>query len=169
MQDKANTRRSQADSELARQIRGERKFTLSEAIGRLAGPGAMKGASPVARKRQAELEIADYIRRHLQDAAGAFQIVLLRHVKGSELLLNNFDQPRVVLAGCIQQVLNSDYVLKELVREADIEWGREQGERPYFEREGAPSHPQDPYTFESIRTTLSLLAEELARGDGQAP
>ena len=72
MQDKANTRRSQADSELERQIRGERKFTLSEAIGRLAGPGAMKGASPVARKRQAELEIADYIRRPLQDAAGAF-------------------------------------------------------------------------------------------------
>ena len=95
--------------------------------------------------------------------------MLFRHVKGSELLLNNFDQPRVVLAGCIQQVLNSDYVLKELVREADIEWGREQGERPHFEREGAPTHPEDPYTFESIRTTLSQLAEGLARGDGQAP
>ncbi len=31
-----------ADAELEREIRNARKFTLAEAIGRMAGPGAMK-------------------------------------------------------------------------------------------------------------------------------
>ena len=47
----------------------------------------------------------------------------------------------VVLAGYCQRVLNSDYLLKELVRDADVEWGRVMQERPYFEKVGisAPS------------------------------
>ena len=39
---------SDADKELEREIRANRKFSVSEAIGRLAGPGMMKGISPVA-------------------------------------------------------------------------------------------------------------------------
>lgn len=41
--------RSEADAELEREIRKERKFTLEEAIGRMIGPGGMKGASPITR------------------------------------------------------------------------------------------------------------------------
>jgi hypothetical protein len=52
--------------------------------------------------------------------------------------------------------------LEELVRDADIEWGRLMRERPYFEREGAPRHPDDPYTVESVRTVLSALVKDLA-------
>jgi hypothetical protein len=52
-----DTPRSEADAALEREILKERKFTLAEAIGRLAGPGAMKGESPVPRMRQAEIEI----------------------------------------------------------------------------------------------------------------
>ena len=47
MSDNQDTQRSEADAELEREIRKGRKFTLAEAIGRLAGPGAMKGESPV--------------------------------------------------------------------------------------------------------------------------
>ena len=54
--DKQPQQRSHADAELEREIREGRKFTLEEAIGRLAGPGAMKGESPVARMQQAEVE-----------------------------------------------------------------------------------------------------------------
>ena len=43
MSEEKITQRSEADAELEREIRNERKFTLAEAIGRLAGPGAMKG------------------------------------------------------------------------------------------------------------------------------
>ena len=91
--------------------------------------------------------------------------MLHRDVKGSELLLNDFDQPLVVLAGYCQRVLESDYLLEELVRDADIEWGRVMGERPYFEKEGSPHHPDDPYTVESVRIALSGLLEQLALGD----
>ena len=102
MSNNQDTQRSEADAELEREIRKRRKFTLAEAIGRLAGPGAMKGESPIARMQQAQIEIESWLRSHLADAGGALQIVLDRHVKGSELLLNNFDQPLVVLASYCQ-------------------------------------------------------------------
>jgi hypothetical protein len=165
MSDNEHTQRSEADAELEREIRKGRKFTLEEAIGRMAGPGAMKGVSPVTRMQQAAVEIEDWLRHHMSAGNDELQVVLLRSVKGSELLLNNFDQPLVVLAGFCQQVLDSHDLLQELVREADVEWGQVQGERPYFEREGAPPDPNDPYTFESVRKTLAGLIEQLGAGD----
>jgi hypothetical protein len=83
-------------------------------------------------------------------------------------LLNGFDEPLVVLASYCQQVLDSDYLLQEFVREADIEWGRMMGERPYFEKQGSPGNPDDPYTIESVRRTLSGLLAQLAIGPGNA-
>jgi len=41
MSSNQNTQRSETDAELEREIREGRKFTLAEAIGRLAGPGAI--------------------------------------------------------------------------------------------------------------------------------
>jgi hypothetical protein len=166
MSDDQKKQRSDADAELEREIRKERKFTLYEAIARLAGPGGLKGESPIARLRQAEVEIETWLRGHLADAAGGLQVVLLRGVTGSELLLNNFDQPLIVLGGYCQRILNSDHLLAELVRAADIEWGRVMGERPYFERVGSAAHPDDPYTIESVRNTLSGLLDQLAVGEG---
>lgn len=161
MSDDQNTQRSEADVELEREIREGRKFTLEEAIARMAGPGAMKGASPVARMRQAEIEIGSWLRSNLSDAGGALGVVLHRYVKGSELLLNNFEEPLVVLASYCQKVLNSDYLLKELVRDCDVEWSRVMGERPYFEQEGSPRHPDDPYSLESVRNALSDILKQL--------
>jgi hypothetical protein len=40
------------------------------------------------------------------------------------------------------------------------------GERPHFENEGSPRHPDDPYTVESVRSALSGLLEQLAAGEG---
>jgi hypothetical protein len=165
MSDNKDTQRSEADAELEREIRKGRKFTLAEAVGRMAGPGAMKGVSPVPREHQAEVEIENWLSRHLSAGNGELQVVLLRRVKGSELLLTNFEQPLVVLAAFCQCVLDSDYLLKELVREADVEWGRVQSERPYFEREGLPPDPDDPYTFDSVRKTLVGIIEQLGARD----
>jgi hypothetical protein len=161
MADCDETKRSEADAELEREIRANRKFTLEEAIGRLAGPGAMKGESPVARKQQAEIEIGTWLRAHLHDAGGALEIVLHRGVCGSEILLNNFDEPLVSLACYCRHVLKSDYCLQELVRDADVQWGRAMGERPYFEVAGSPPRPGDPYTVESVRRCLCALLEQL--------
>jgi len=161
MSEKKNRKGSEADEALQREILEGRKFTLEEAIARMAGPGSMKGESPVARKRQAEIEIETWLATHLPDAGGTLRVVLYRHVAGSEVFLNKFEQPLVVLAAYCQHVLDSDYLLKEIVREADVEWGRVMGERPVFETTGRPPQPDDPYTIESVRTTLSKLIEEV--------
>jgi hypothetical protein len=166
MSDDNAKQRSEADAELEREIRKGRKFTLAEAIGRMAGPGAMKGVSPVTRQQQAAVEIENWLRDHMSAGDGELQIVLLRHITGSELLLHNFEQPLFALATYCQRLLDSDDVLNELVRQADVEWGRVHGERPYFEKEGSPPHPDDPYTFESVCKTLAGLIEQLGAGEG---
>ena len=165
MSDEQPKPRSEADAELEREIREGRKFSLAEAIGRLAGPGMMKGVSPATRKQQAEAQIESYLDRNLNSAAGALSVVLLRQVKESDILLGNLDQPLVALADYIQRVLDSEYLLHELVRESDVEWGRVYGERPYFQKEGSPPHQDDPYTAPSVQTTLSQLMEKLAAAD----
>jgi len=140
--------RTEADAALEREIRADRPFSLADAIGRMAGPGIMKGVSPVARKDQAAAEVHEYL-RHLTDGAGALSEVLARQVAESDLLLKAPDQPLVVLAGHVRRLLDSQHGLRELVRESDVEWGRTAGERPYFEKDGCPPTPDDPYTLES--------------------
>jgi hypothetical protein len=156
---------SEADAALQREILEGRKFTLEEAVARMVGPGAMKGESPVARMRQAEVEIESWLGANLLDSGGALRGVLARQIKRSDLLLTNYERPLVVIADCCQRLLASDYLLQELVREADVDWARTMGERPYLDRDGSPSHPDDPYTVASIRTTLSGLIALLAPAD----
>ena len=88
--------------------------------------------------------------------------MLLRQVKESELLLSNLDAPLVALASHLQRILASEYRLQELVREADVEWGRTYDERPYFEKKGCPPHEDDPYTSTSVQVTLSQLLGKLS-------
>jgi hypothetical protein len=166
MNEDKSKRPSSADADLEREIRAQRKFSLAEAIGRMAGPGMMKGVSPVTRKEQAVAEIQEYLDRHLVDAAGVLPVVLLRQVRESELLLKSFEQPLVALAGYLRQLLDSEYRLKELVREADVEWGHVFDERPCFERDGCQPAPDDPYTLASVRAALTRLVEELSASGG---
>src|SRR5262245_1380811 len=90
--------RSEADAELEREIRDERKFALTEAIGRMAGPGALKGASPIDRGKRAAADIQEYICRQTADSAGALSGVVVRQVAESELLLMDLDAPLALLA-----------------------------------------------------------------------
>jgi hypothetical protein len=129
----------------------------------------MKGESPVTRMAQATVEIENWLRGHLTDSGGALQVVLHRHVKQSELLLDHFDQPLVALGDYCRLVLDSEYLLKELVRDTDVEWGRMMGERPFFEKEDAPPQADDPYTVESARRILLGLLGQLASGDQPGP
>ena len=161
MNDDRDRPRPDADAELEREIRQARKFNPKEALARMAGPGAMKGASPVSRVQQAEAEIGTWLRGHVADSSGALQAVLHRHLKGSELLLGSLDQPLAALARYCEQVLNSEYLLQEHVREADVEWGQRMDERPYFEREGVGPHPSDPYTLDTVRLALVDALKQL--------
>jgi hypothetical protein len=154
-------RRSEAEAELEREIRQGRKFSAQDALARIAGPGALKGASPVSPVQQAETEIGTWLGNNLPDTNGALRAVLHRHLKGSELLLDNLERPLVALADYCRSLLAVDYLLKEIVSEADVEWGRAMDERPHFEREGVPAHPDDPYTVETVRQTLSDTLKRL--------
>ena len=150
-------------SDIEREIRRGRKFSTSEAIGRMGGGGMLKGASPVPPIEQTTAAISNYLKAHLDDGGGVLAQVVLRHVKTSELLIDHFDRPAVVLAAYVDRVLKSETLLKELVREADVEWGRALGERPHFERDGHAPHQDDPYTLSSVRTALTRLVEQAAR------
>jgi len=162
MTEKRDNSSRDEDAELEREIRSDRKFSLSEAIGRMAGPGMMKGVSPVTRKHQAEAAIEYFLHRNLNETGGVLGTVLLRRVGESDLLIAAYDQPLTALANYLGQIVDSDYLLKALVRETDAEWGRVFGERPHFDRPGCPADPDDPYTSESVRTALSRLMDALA-------
>ena len=155
---------SESDDALQKEIRQGRKFSVNEALGRMGGQGMMKGASPVSPRQQAELEIELYLRDHISDASGVLPVVLFRYVKQSTLLLEGAEKPMNVLAACVRRVLDSPDLIKELVRLTDMEWGGRLGERPLFEKEGQPPHPEDPYTVESVRATLQRLLDKLATG-----
>lgn len=152
------------NKKIEREIRANRKFSINEAIGQLAGGDFMKGGSPVSRKRQAELALEDYLQRHLIDSGGVLRRVLLRHLGGS-LIKRDYTEPLAALAEYIPSVLASEYLLEEFVREADVEWGRLQDERPYFEKAGSAPDPHDPYTIASVRLALSQLREKLASAE----
>ena len=164
MSEKPNKSSDDTNEALEREIRKRRKFSLNEAIGQLAGGDFMKGGTPVSRKRQAELAIEDYLRRHLVDAGGVLRRVLLRHL-GEGLIKRDYTEPLAVMSEYIPTVLASEHLLEEFVRQADVEWGRVQDERPHFQTPGNAPHPDDPYTVASVRLALSQLLERLASAE----
>ena len=164
MSDKPDPKAADGDEAIEREIRAHRKFSLADAIGQVSGGDFMKGGSPVSRKRQAELEVEEYLRLNLVDKGGVLRIVILRQLAGS-LISADYEKPLAALAAYIPGVLASEHLLEELVREADAEWGRVQGERPYFQSPGRAPHPDDPYTVDSVRASLVRLRETVASGE----
>lgn len=145
-----------SNAEIEREIRSRRKYSLAEAIGRSAGD-LMKGASPVSRKQQAEFEIEELLERYLTDSEGALSDVLLRRVKQSEELLEDYESPRAVLAGVLRHLLSSEERLRRFVRQVDAEWGRMYSELPHFDHADRASDANDPYTSASVSSTLEAL------------
>jgi hypothetical protein len=150
-----------ANADLESEVRQSRKYSMEDAIGRLAGPGSLKGASPVSRQQQAENEISGWLCSNLEDPAGALRLVLARQLEGSQALLGNLDRPLAVLTDHCERMLASDSQLRELVREADVEWARLMDERPHFEQAGASPHRDDPYTIGSVRALLKKVVQQL--------
>ena len=162
--DNDNDSQSEADAALEREIRLGRKFNPRDALARMAGPGALKGASPISPVLQAETAIGTWLGGNLSDTDGALRAVVHRHLKGNALLLDNLEQPLVAAAGYLRKLLSADNLLRDIVSEADVEWGRAMDERPHFERDGMPPHPDDPYTLESVRAALTAALALLPDG-----
>jgi hypothetical protein len=158
----SNKASSETESDIEREARQGRQFTMQEALARMAGPGAMKGASPVSRQKQAEIEIDTWLRAHVTAPAGALRLVLRRHLAGSAALLQDVEHPLAVLESFFRRILESEPLLNEIVRESDFEWGRQMDERPHFNAPNSPPHADDPYTADSVRAALSKAIGELA-------
>jgi hypothetical protein len=142
-------------------IRRERKFSLAEAIGREAA-GTLKGASPVALGRQALFEIEHLLESQLPDPEGSLTRTLMAKLQlDPPLLARHFERPAGALTEYLTITLGKEALLNALVRDTDARWGRENQERPHFEREGQPPHPDDPYTRAGVREMLEDLLSQL--------
>ena len=162
MSDNQDQKSADRKAEIEREARRGRTFSVNDAIGQLAGGGEFtKGGTPITRRRQAEHEIDEYLRRHLVDSGGVLKSVLRRHL-GESLINSDYDQPLATLAEYIRGMLASPPRLEKFVREADAEWGRVHEERPHFQMPGRAPDPDDPYTVDSVRLALSQLGERLA-------
>ena len=143
-------------------IRRDRKFTLAEAVGREAA-GSLSGASPVARAEQVLLEIEHILASRLGDPTGSLARTILARLEDDlPLLARHFDQPAGALEEFLTVTLGADSLLTSLVRDTDARWGREYGERPYFETGEQPPHPDDPYTRAGVRALMENMLENLA-------
>jgi len=159
--------RADAEAEIEREIRQGRKLNARDLMAHIAGPGSMKGGSPISPVKEAETELGVWLGANLPDPEGALRAVLLRSLKGSARLLDNLDRPLVALAEHCRALLGSEALLRDAVNEADVEWARAMEERPFFERDGAPPHPDDPYTVDGVRRALAQALEALDAGNGE--
>ncbi|MEG3639141.1 hypothetical protein [Magnetococcus sp. PR-3] len=146
------------DKEVEKEILSQQKFTMTGAIGRAAGPGVMKGASPVTRQQQTFSQIDAFIRKNCSDLSGSLKSVLVRRAQNNmPILEKHLDQPLSALVQIIQSILDNESTLIEFVRQVDVHWGETFQERPHFQREGQTPHPEDEYTHESVRESLREL------------
>jgi hypothetical protein len=152
---------SQLDAAIEQEIRQGRTFSLADAIGQEAG-NFLKGESPVPRLVQVQNEILGFISQHLADSSGALQATLRDWVQTDDLLCSrHFDVPLNALVELLQSLLEQEALLQDFVRRVDMKWGQIYGERPYFERPGHPPHPEDEYTYASVRLQLTALLTRL--------
>ncbi|HIK44760.1 MAG TPA: hypothetical protein IGR64_07695 [Leptolyngbyaceae cyanobacterium M65_K2018_010] len=156
---------SHSSPDIQQEIRRDRPFSLADVIGQEAG-NFMQGESPVPRLVQARGEATQYLKEHLEDLPGALQQVLQQWIEADEARMSrHLDTPVNALKELLETVLQSPETLYELVRQADMTWGRLYDERPYFQQPGQDPHPQDEYTHESVRATLTVCLQRLNGGD----
>ena len=146
---------------LQRDIRAERKFSLSEAIGREGGSFLKGSQAMVPRPLRALAVINGFIEGHLEDANGALQPCLKRWIKTDVRVGKYLDEPLLALRSLITEILQQPQVLYEFARQVAVEWGEMNGERPYFQKPGAEPHPEVAYSHERIQTMLTALLGQL--------
>lgn len=99
-----------------------------------------------------------YIKRHLPDHSGALQAILANWVQSDETYVSRYlDTPLNALAEMVESILGNQHMLHEFVRQGDVMWEQMNDARPYFQRAGQATHPEDEYTHESVHQALTNL------------
>ncbi len=152
---------SSADDDSRRieqEIRSRRSADLASVLAGQDGGGHLKGASPTPVLQRAMIEIQQWLAASLYDGEGALRAVILRRLElEAERLESGLGDPAATVGAWLDRVLPRPTVVAELVRQADMEWGRLYGERPHFDRPGQAPHPDDPYTVAGVTASLTDL------------
>ncbi|MEM1251053.1 MAG: hypothetical protein AAGI69_01375 [Cyanobacteria bacterium P01_H01_bin.21] len=151
-------------SDLQREIKAGRKFSLSEAIGREGGSFLKGSQEMVPRPLRALAAINHLIDQHLNDPNGALQPCLKRWVKTDMRVGKYLDEPQVALELIATDIVQQPQVLYEFTRQVAVEWGQMNGERPHFQKPGAAPHPDAAYSHSGIQTILTELLSQLLAG-----
>jgi hypothetical protein len=131
-----------------------REFSLAQAIGQ-AGSGLMKGESPVPQLVQLKTELKIFTRQHLLDRSGALQAILQIWIdQADDAISRHLSQPLVALQDMVERLLEHPESLYELVHQVDFKWGQMYDEHPHFQQPGAPAHPDDEYSHDSVASQL---------------
>ncbi len=152
------------EAEIEREITMQRKFSLSEAIAREAGP-ILKGEQAVPKHKQAQVRIGQFIREHLRDSSAA----LKRHLEvlvteNYGLVGEHVDAPLEAIRVVVQRILATEPTLFEFVRQVDQRYGQMYGVRPHFQIPGQDPHPEDEYTHDSVQAALQDLLARIEDG-----
>jgi hypothetical protein len=149
--------KDEQDRLIEREARAGMHLSMEQAIFLSGAGGLMKGGTPVAPYEQALHQIMVFLDRELQDALmeKALNDWINFHRHRLEKRLKN---PIQGLLDIIDHTLAHEGALVEFVRTVDVHYGQVMKERPYFQHPGEPPHPEDPYTFETVRQSLNKLA-----------
>jgi hypothetical protein len=139
-------------------------FTLASAIGKTAGSGMLKGASPIPRITQATTALIQFTDAHTPDPSGALKSLLRRRIQAStDQLAKHLDTPLRALPEILAPMMTHPHALHEFVRQVDMRWGEMYQERPHFQQPGQTPHPEDEYTHTSVKHALEHLLDQAAQ------
>lgn len=149
------------EDKIEQEARSRQKFSIAGAMGR-AGKGLLKGASPVSQQDQAIKIMEEWVNQNLSDPSAALNSVLRRKIRSASLVAEQHpDRPKEALASIIEDIVSTEFMLREFVRQVDVRWGEIFQERPFFQKQGQEPHADDEYTFDSVRAELSRLLDKL--------
>jgi hypothetical protein len=152
-----------SEEEIETEVQSQQKFSVAGAIGR-AGKGILKGASPVSQQDQAIKLLESWVDQNSSDPSGALKSLLRQKIRSSRSIVEQHrERPKEALVIVIQEILSTEFLLREFVRQVDVKWGELFQERPYFQKEGQEPHPNDEYTFDSVRVELNQMLSKLQK------
>jgi hypothetical protein len=151
------------DRELFLEALAGRQITVADVIAQ-AGGNFLKGESPIPKLVQLKIELKLFLNQALRDSEGALLLVLQNRIEDADDLISQFcDRPLIALQKLVEEIIQNPALLTETVQQADFRWGQIYGERPHFDIPGCNPHPDDAYTFVSVKQQLTDLLGEISK------
>lgn len=155
---------SDATSEIEKEIRSGRKFSIAEAIGREGG-GFMKGESAIPRPLKAANEVKQFITTYSGKSTGVLADELYAWTIADIRFGAQLDTPLVAIALTVNSLLKESAMFYEFARQVAIAQAKLTGDRPYFQQPGRLPHPESDYPHHAIRQYLLDISTALCSAD----